>query len=197
MNGLKMNGGRALGERRAELETSICPPPAWICEAINEATPEILKAELDDATIAYIVAMRAPFDLLRQGIGQVAGLMVLAAAGARSAPAHPMLEPASAAHAAAQDAIRAASAPPQGVHHHDHLARAGSALEAALKAARLNMHRRDSVSLDAVMVPLRVAHSELQRSTFALPGFEIVALSQCCCAAPSGASVRARSEASL
>ena len=197
MSGPKINGGRALAERRAQLETLIRPSSALVCEGTNEATPEILKAELDDATTAYILAMRGPFDLLRQGIGQLAGLMVLAAAGARSAPAHPMLEPACTAHAAAQDAIRAASVPPRGAHHHAHLARAGGALQAALAAARFNMHRRDAASVDAVMAPLRVAHRELQRSTFALPGFEIVALSQCCCAAPSGASARETSETSL
>ena len=47
---------------------------------------------LDDRTTAYILETRRPFEDLRQVASQLAGLLVLAASGAKSAaPDHPML----------------------------------------------------------------------------------------------------------
>jgi hypothetical protein len=160
-------------------------PVDFTCEAASPQPGDLIPAELDDATTAYVLAMRAPFDLLRQSISQLAGLMVLAAAGASSGAHQPMLERAVEARAEAEEAIRSASAPPRAAHHHRHLLRADRALAAALKASGRAIYKRDDGALDAIIVPLRAAHTEMQHAAAALPGFEIVALSQACCARPA------------
>ena len=161
------------------------PPPDLICDGGNAAPPDLLTTELDDATAAYVCAIQPSFDLLRQAAGQLAGLLVLNVAGARNAGAHPMLDLACAAEAEARDAIQAVSAslPPQAAHHHRHMLSASRSLTAALASAKRDLHRGDDRALDTILVPLRRAHRELQHAAFALPGFEIVALSQGCCVA--------------
>jgi hypothetical protein len=115
----------------------------------------------------------------------LAGLLVLSAANARNAGAHPMLELACEAEAEARDAILAVgiSLPPQAAHHHRHMLSANRSLTAALASAKRDLHRGDDRAIDAILVPLRRAYRELQHAAFALPGFEIVALSQGCCVA--------------
>jgi hypothetical protein len=55
-------------------------------------------------------------------------------------------------------------------------------IQSAIAAARRCLVRRDEAAIDAVIAPLRAAHQNLLWATGALPGFEIVALSQACCA---------------
>lgn len=161
------------------------PPPELIDHGGSAALPDLLAIELEDATAAYVCAVQPAFDLLRQAAGQLAGLLVLNVAGARNAGAHPMLELACAAQAEARDAILAvaASLPPQAAHHHHHIVSASRALATALASAKRDLHRADDRAIDAILVPLRRAYRELQHAAFALPGFEIVALSQGCCGA--------------
>ncbi len=130
-----------------------------------------------------------PFELLRRATAQLAGLMVLVASGARNVAAHPMLDLAIEAHAEADELVSSAdSAVPERARHHLlHLLRANRALAEALSAARRNVSRDDPETIDKIMVPLRIAYRELQWAALALPGFEIVALSQGCCAAHAGA----------
>jgi hypothetical protein len=161
------------------------PPPEAICHGGNAAPPDLPPTELDDATAAYVCAVQPAFDLLRQAAGQLAGLLVLNVAGARNAGAHPMLDLACAAEAEARDVILAVSAslPPHATHYHRHILSASRSLTAALASAKRNLHRSDDRAVDTILVPLRRAYRELQRAAFALPGFEIVALSQGCCIA--------------
>lgn len=167
------------------LTRDIAPLPELICEAVDPRANDMLPFALDDATITYVLSMRAPFDLLRQAISQLAGLMVMAAAGAKAGAHQPMLERAIEARAEAEEAIRSAGAPPPAVHHHRHLRRASRALAAALKASGRGIYKRDDAALDAIIVPLRTAHEELLHAVGAFPGFEVVALSQACCARPT------------
>jgi hypothetical protein len=170
---------------RQSLSRDVAPVLELICEAVDSPNG-ILTTELDDATTAYVLSTRGPFDLLRQAISQLAGLMVMAAAGAKSGAHQPMLERAIEARAEAEEAIRSTYVPPRAVHHHRHLQRANRALAAALKASGRGIYKRDDEALDGIIVPLRAAHAELQHAVAALPGFEIVALSQGCCARPAG-----------
>jgi len=164
-------------------------PPA---DAIPNAGPSsplgCLAEEIDDATAAYVLATRAPFDLLRQAISQFAGLMVLVAAGARNDGAPDILDRVRDEQAEANDGIRAcaADAPARAAHHHRHLTQACAALGAALHAASDSDDRRGADSLDSILRPLNGAYRHLQWATGALPGFEVVALSQGCCAAHIG-----------
>jgi hypothetical protein len=159
------------------------PPGELFCEPDGAAPPDLLTAELDDATAAYICAAQPAFDLLRQAAGQLAGLLVLKAAGARDSGAHPMLDLACAAAAEARDAILgiSSSVPPRAAHYHRHVMSANRSLTAALASAKRDLHRGDDCVLDTILAPLWHAYRELQCAAFALPGFEIVALSQGCC----------------
>lgn len=178
--------------------------PSLVAEAVvpepggGGPLQDVLAAGLDDATARYVLHARVPFDLLRQAAGQLAGLLVLAAAGGSSAQDHPMLELAGGCVAEALDGLRILSPPDRGTHHHRHLLRAATAIGAALGSARARLHRRDDASMDAILVPLRTGFRHLQWAAGALPGFEVVAFGQGCCAThpavsrPSGAARSSR-----
>src|SRR5262245_41632629 len=72
----------------------------------DEAPALCATAKIDDATAAYVVAMRDPFELLRQAEAQLAGLMVLATASGQAIAGHPMLDLAADAAREAEDGIR-------------------------------------------------------------------------------------------
>jgi acyl transferase domain-containing protein len=107
---------------------------------------------------------------------QLAGLLVLAAAGSKSAgPHHPMLESAQQLLEEAHDAIQCVRVPKRAQRHHDSLLRAAAALQQAAVAA----HR--SAEIDPVLLPLREAYAHLERASNELPGFPMVAFEQGCC----------------
>src|ERR1700687_1577044 len=82
--------------------------------ALKAAVPEEIiipageaHSHLDDETVAYVLAARKHFEDLRQVAGQLGGLLVLAAAGAKSVtPHHPMLEAAERLYESASEDIR-------------------------------------------------------------------------------------------
>ena len=164
-------------------------PRSYLCEPVTAEAG--LPAGLDDRTLAYVVASRPVFDQIRQASSQLAGLLVLAAAGGRSAQDHPMFALALAAHDEARDGLGALRPPDGAMHHHRHLLQAAYAMSAALDAAGQSLHRHDDASLDAISVPLRRALQELHWATAALPGFTLVDLAGACCA-PHAAARRPR-----
>jgi hypothetical protein len=138
--------------------------------------PESVRDAVDDATAAYIVNTRKQFEDLRQASAQLAGLLVLAAAGSKSAgPHHPMLEAAHLLYENAFGAIRFARVPVPARPHHAHLLQAAQALRRALVEARAG------VEIDPVLRPLRAAYTHLQQAAKELPGFDMVAFDQGCC----------------
>jgi hypothetical protein len=158
----------------------IDPPDFPLADLPAEPAP-CTVAGIDDATAAYVAALRDPFELLRQAEAQLAGLMVLATASGQAIAGHPMLDLAAEALREAEDGIRAAKVPAPARHHHIHVLQAMREIRAAIVAARRCLLPSDEVAIDAVLNPLRAAHHHLLWSTGALPGFEIVALSQSCC----------------
>ncbi len=138
---------------------------------------------LDDLTVTYVLAARPHFENLRQIAAQLAGLLVLAATGARSAaPDHPLLHSAEALFHESIDGIRRTRATRRALRHHKHLTQAAAALDTALSAARERLGRADGrADLDSIMMPLRTGYSHLQHAANALPGFEMVAFEQGCC----------------
>jgi hypothetical protein len=152
-----------------------------VCAAVGEATafPDgrgSATHAVDEATTRYILETRKAFEDLRQVAAQLAGLLVLAAAGSKSAgPHHPMLESAKQLFEEGHDAIRRARVPKRAQRHHDSLLRAAGALQAALLAA----YR--SPEIDPVLLPLREAYAQLQHASNELPGFPMVAFEQGCC----------------
>jgi hypothetical protein len=173
------------GKRLADRLTD---PPALPFADTTEAPAACPLGEIDDATAAYVAEMRAPFELLRQAEVQLAGLMVLATASRQAIVGHPMLDLAAEALREAEDGLRAVRVPPRARHHHAHVLEAMRAIAAAMQAARRCLMRGDETAIDAVLGPLRAAHCNLLWATGALPGFEIVALSQSCCAQHSAAN---------
>jgi hypothetical protein len=147
------------------------------------AIAAILAAELDDRTMAYAIAMRMPFENLRQAAAQLAGILVLAAAKSRAAtPDHPMLTLAAQAYDEAIDTIRAVTAPSRGRHHHRHLLRAALWIGRALACARGGSGPSGTLEIETTLLLLRRGWQELQWTVGALPGFELVAFDQACCA---------------
>jgi len=138
---------------------------------------------LDDLTVTYVLAARPHFENLRQVAAQLAGLLVLAATGAKSAaPDHPILHAAEALFEESVDGIRRTRASERALPHHQHLTQAAAAIDAALTAARDRLGRTDRHDdLDPILTPLRIGYTHLQHAANALPGFEMVAFEQGCC----------------
>ena len=134
---------------------------------------------VDDATAAYIVENQRCFEDLKQVASQLAGLLVLAAAGSKEVgPDHPMLAMAGGLFREADDALRRSRPTPRGQLHHQHLTRAAEGIGVALKEAV--DHPSD---VDRVMVPLRAGYSALEQAADALPGFEKISYARACCGA--------------
>lgn len=156
-----------------------------------ELPADLGRADLDDATVTYVLETRPAFDMLRQCLGQLGGLLLLASVGSRSKPDDSLLGLARNLHAEAGAALRSARVPERACHHHHHLTKALAALDEALRAAGRNLHRHEE--MDTILRPLRAGYREMQWAAAALPGFDMVALDQSCCAAHPAVRGRSRS----
>lgn len=133
--------------------------------------------ELDDDTAAYVLETSKAFEDLRQVAAQLAGLLVLEAAGAESEmPQHPMLGAAEELFREAAEIVRTARATARARRHHDHLIKAAADLHCALRAARR------SLAVDPILIPLGSAYAQLEGASRELPGFEMVTFGNGCCA---------------
>ena len=139
-------------------------------------TAEALSHLVDDATVVYILENRRHFEDLRQVASQLAGLLVLAAAGSKeSTPDHPMLTAAFQLHRDAADGLRRSLPTRRARRHHEQVLEAASHLADALAAAnRLT-------DVDPVLIPLRAGYAALQEAANALPGFELISFERACC----------------
>ncbi len=140
---------------------------------------------LDDATVAYAIESHRAFEDLRQVLAQIGGVMVLAAAGGKSAtPDHPMLDAARELYRGAIDRLNGLEATPRARHHHRHLLSAAQALDGTLIAAQRHLHRKAGreIDLDAILKALRTAQTEMEHVARLLPGFDLVDFSHGCCA---------------
>jgi hypothetical protein len=150
-----------------------------------------LAGTLDERTIRYVLETRPHFEELRQAVGQLAGMLVLAAAGAKSVtPDHPLFATARQTLGRASDGIRSARPGARAAHHHRHLLRAVEVLGFALARAKRDMHLHgvERQRIEPVLAPLQAAYRHLAWAAKALPGFEIVSFDQACCAPRQPAS---------
>lgn len=122
----------------------------------------------DDRTTAYVLAAQPYFEDLKQVAAQLAGLLVLDAAGA--APDHPMLASARNAHQHAVDGLRSTRVPVRARVHHRHLLSAAVYLNEALHGS------------GDPLVPLESAYADLRAASRTLPGFEMISFDRGCCA---------------
>ena len=133
-----------------------------------------MTAELDDRTVAYIVVAQSCFEDLKQVAGQLAGLLVLSAAGSQSAgPDHPLLKSAEEVYRQAADALGGVHVSARASLHHDHLLRACTKLGAVLRS----LHARG----DALPL-LDSAFEDLRAASRTLPGFPMISFERGCCA---------------
>jgi hypothetical protein len=123
---------------------------------------------IDDQTAAYILAVQVYFEDLKQVAAQLAGLLVLEAAGA--APDHPMLASAGQAYKNAVDGLNRVRVSARVRAHHNHLLAAAAKLNEALRA------NGDTLRL------LEGAYAELRWASRTLPGFQMISFEQGCCA---------------
>ena len=148
---------------------------------------------LDDRTAAYILATRRPFEDLRQVASQLAGLLVLAASGAKSAsPDHPLLGAARTMFDEAAGDVRRATPSPRAQRHHASFLQALLAIDEALALAPAGLRGGRTGDLDSVLTPLNAGYRHLQDAANCLPGFELVAFSQSCCSQGQAGRVGAR-----
>jgi hypothetical protein len=141
------------------------------------------RENIDDETVAYTLEAHRYFEDLRQVAAQLAGLLVLAAAGGKSAtPGHPMLEAAGRLHESASAGIRGLRATPRASAHRDYLSRAAAALECALASAQTHLWRAGrNAEVEPIMLPLQAAYDQLRLASGALPGFDMISFEQACC----------------
>ena len=131
---------------------------------------------VDDATGAYIVENKKCFEDLKQVASQLAGWLVLAAAGSKEAsPDHPVLGAARGVYREAMDLLRRASPTDRAGKHHSHLLKAAASIGTALKNAG------GGLNVDSILIPLRAGYSELECAADALPGFEKISYQGACC----------------
>lgn len=131
--------------------------------------------DVDDRTVAYIMAAQPCFEDLKQVAAQLAGLLVLQASGSKSVtPDHPMVAAAGQAYRSAVDGLRGARVSARAQIHHGHLLKAATYLGAALTSVRSG--------LDAV-AQIEAAYEELRSASGTLPGFQMISFDRGCCAA--------------
>jgi hypothetical protein len=138
---------------------------------------------VDDETVAYILEAQKYFEDLRQVAAQLAGLLLLAAAGGKSAtPDHPMLDAAERLHESAVAGIRSLHPTARATPHRDYLSRAAAALECALSSARSHLWQAEqNAGMEPILHPLQAAYDQLRLAAGALPGFEMISFEQACC----------------
>ena len=131
---------------------------------------------VDDLTAQYIAQNQRCFENFQQAASQLAGLLLLAAAGSPEAtPDHPALAGARALFREAEDALRRARPTDRSREHHEHIQRAAEMIGTALKDTG------GALDVDRVLIPLRAGYAELERAVDALPGFEKISYARACC----------------
>jgi hypothetical protein len=134
---------------------------------------------VDDATALYVQRVHRHFEDLKQIAGQLAGLLVLAAAGGETAsPDHPLLRAALDLYHQSAEGLRRVPCPPLAREHRGHMLGAAAHLGDALAAARSSLPG----DIDPVFSAVKAAYADLGRAAASLPGFHIVSFERACCA---------------
>ena len=137
--------------------------------------------EMAEAVAVYGLEMAPPFEDLRLVATQLAGVLLLVAAGSRAAAwGHPALHLAEDTYQLAMERIRVATVPRAAAHHHHHLVKAGGLIGDALSSCR--SARLLASDIDPALSSLKEGWEQLRWTAAALPGFEIVAFDRACCA---------------
>lgn len=125
--------------------------------------------EIDDQTTAYILATQTYFEDLKQVAAQLAGSLVLSAAGGK--PALP-LQSTEQLYKHAADGLKSVRVTTRARRHHDSLQTALVKLGEALSSAK---------GSGDPLIPLESAYADLRSASRTLPGFEMISFDNCCC----------------
>src|SRR6187551_2130101 len=132
----------------------------------------------DAATTQYMLATRDAFEDLRQVVTQIAALLILAASKSRDWRDHPMIDVTMNARQGVREAVRSVAVPAQAAHVHNHFINAGRHVDAALAIIAARRATFDDAALDAALAAVQAAQREMQWSSAAVPGLEMIAFSQ-------------------
>ena len=125
--------------------------------------------EIDDQTVAYILATQTYFEDLKQVAAQLAGLLVLSASGSKSAVPLQCTEQ---LYRNAADGLQSVRVTIRARRHHESLQAALAKLGDALSSAK---------GTGDALIPLESAYADLRSAAKTLPGFEMVSFDNCCC----------------
>ncbi len=145
---------------------------------------------LSDPVFRYIETVEPLHEQLRQLLTQVAGYS-LVVMGRDKPPVFldgPVAQ-ARDAFAPLRAALAAVRVPERARHHHRHMVLASEALQRSLDCLTVCLGRRaDDPARDMLSRTLKATAGHLRFATRALPGFEMVDLSQACCAFHAGSA---------
>lgn len=142
--------------------------------------PTQVGEEFIDDVARYARQTQVAFDELRDAAAQLAGVLVLSAAGSQKAlPNHPAMLVAKDLHERSMDRILSAIVSHQTAHHHLHLKRAGHLIGRALAAC--STVQNATIDVDAALPILKRGWTELRHATQALPGFQTLSFDRACC----------------
>ncbi|HWF10837.1 MAG TPA: hypothetical protein VG297_20355 [Bryobacteraceae bacterium] len=132
-----------------------------------------MTEQVDDRTAAYAAVTLPCFEDLKQAAAQIAGLLVLAAAGSSAAaPDHPLITAAAQVQRQAEDALRSARVSKAARVHYEYLSRASAKLARVLSVLGAG---RDALPL------LEGVYADLRAASRALPGFQMLDFERGCC----------------
>jgi hypothetical protein len=156
-------------------------PPA--ARERDDATRDILAARVDDRALRYLVDVHPAFEGFRTAASQLAGLLILAAAGARSGePDLALLNAARLTYAEARDKFLGLAVSEPVRHIHRHLREAADGLGATFaeveSGGRATRGPFDGARALAV---LKAAYRHLQHVSRLTPGFRLVDTRDSCC----------------
>lgn len=150
----------------------------------DDATRDILAARLDDRSLRYLVDMQPAFAAFRTVASQLAGLLVLAAAGANGGgPDRALFDAASLTYREAGEKFAGLAASARVRHVHHHLSEAAKGIGAALAAVDRQVNARGGKEFDVTeaLHLLRPAYRQLQFVSQLAPGFRLVETRDACC----------------
>jgi hypothetical protein len=151
-------------------------------ETRDDVTRDIHASSADDRTIRLLLDVHPAFEGLRTVAGQIAGLLILAAAGASGGRVDgSLLEAARLTFKETKERVRNVTAEGPIRHVGHHLRQAAQGIEATL--ANVERGSRAGLSFDGshALVLLRRAYDHLESVSKLTPGFRLVDTSNSCC----------------
>lgn len=149
----------------------------------DDITRDIHASSADDKTIRLLLDVHPAFEGLRTVAGQLAGLLILAAAGASGGRLDAsLLDAARLTYKDASERVRNLAAEDSIRHVGHHLRQAAEGIEAAF--ANVERESRTGLSFDGrqALALLKGAYRHLESVSRLTPGFRLVDTSNSCCA---------------